>query len=231
MQPPTPQQAGTKAPAQGACPEADAHPYSALPELPALAARAEGRLPAPPDDAACHALWRKYAMLPNVERHSRMVAQIATALATRAAAQGLPVRVEAVRASALLHDLAKTYCLLHGGSHAQLGASWVLAETRNYGIARGVLLHVHWPWAVPEGPGICALPFFVIYADKRVRHDTCVTLEERFEDLIARDGRDGRARDGIRMAHEQALAIERALAAQLGWDLHEDTFDCRRLVQ
>ena len=211
--------------------EAEAHPYSQLPELPELAARAEARLPAPPDDAACFGLWRKYGMLPNVERHSRMVAQIATALATRAAGRGLPVRVDAVRASALLHDLAKTYCLLHGGSHAQLGASWVLAETRNYAIARGVLLHVHWPWAVPAGPGICALPFFVIYADKRVRHDACVTLEERFEDLIARYGRDESARAGIRAAHEQALAIERALAAQLGWDLHEDTFNCRRLVQ
>ncbi len=211
--------------------ESDAHPYSRLPELPELAARAEERLPAPPDDAACFALWHKYGMLPNVERHSHMVAQVATALARRAAARGLPVRVDAVRASALLHDLAKTYCLLHGGSHAQLGASWVLAETRHYAIARGVLLHVHWPWAVPDGSGICALPFFVIYADKRVRHDACVTLEERFEDLLARYGRDERARAGIRAAHEQALAIERALAAQLGWDLHEDTFDCRGLVQ
>ena len=227
MQPPLPPDAAP----QSSCSEADTHPYSRLPELPGLAARAEERLPPPPDDAACFALWRKYGMLPNVERHSRMVARIATALSRRAAARGLPVQVPAVRASALLHDLAKTYCLLHGGSHAQLGASWVLAETRQYAIARGVLLHVHWPWAVPEGPGICALPFFVIYADKRVRHDACVTLEERFEDLLARYGRDERARAGIRMAHEQALAIERALSAQLGRDLHEDTFDCRGLVQ
>ncbi|MDE5879666.1 MAG: HDIG domain-containing protein [Desulfovibrio sp.] len=207
------------------------HPFSHLPELPNLAAQAEAGLPPPPEDAACFALWRKYGMLPNVERHSHMVAHIATALARRAAERGLPVSVETVRASALLHDLAKTYCLFHGGSHAQLGASWALAETRNYALARGVLLHVHWPWAVPEGPGICALPFFVIYADKRVRHDACVTLEERFEDLLARYGRDARAREGIRAAHDQALAIERALAAQLGWKLHEDTFDCRGLVQ
>lgn len=213
------------------CAEADMHPFSRLPELPELAARARGTAPTPPDDAACFALWRKYAMLANVERHSCMVAHIATALARRAAGLGLPVDVATVRASALLHDLAKTYCLLHGGSHAQLGASWALAETRHYGIARGVLLHVHWPWAVPEGPGICALPFFVIYADKRVRHDACVTLEERFEDLLKRYGATRGARDGIRMAHEQALAIERALSAQLGWELHEDTFDCRGLVQ
>lgn len=219
-------------PEQPQCPrpESDAHPFSHLPELPKLTARAAATLPPPPDEAACFALWRKYGMLSNVERHSWMVAHIATTLAQRAALEH-PVQVEAVRASALLHDLAKTYCLRHGGSHAQLGASWVLAETRHYAIARGVLLHVHWPWTIPDGPGICELPFLVIYADKRVRHDTCVTLEERFADLLTRYGRDTRAREGIRMAHEQAIAIERALMAQLGSNLHEDTFDCRRLVQ
>ena len=212
------------------CPKSEGHPFSRLPELPGLAANAAAGLPPPPDDAACLALWRKYAMLPTVERHSHMVAHIATELARRAADLGQPVHVGSVRAAALLHDLAKTYCLLHGGSHAQLGASWVLAETRHYDIARGVLLHVHWPWAVPHGPGICSLPFFVIYADKRVRHDACVTLEERFEDLLTRYGRDAGARDGIRAAHEQAVTIERALSAQLGWKLHEDPFDCRGLV-
>lgn len=216
---------------QRPCPEADAHPYAGLPELPELAAHAEERHPPPPDDAACFALWRKYGMFPNVERHSRMVAHIATALAKRAADLGLPVQVAAVRASGLLHDLAKTYCLLHGGSHAQLGASWALAETRHYDIARGILLHVHWPWKILDGPGICSLPFFVLYADKRVRHDACVTLDERFADLLARYGRNAHARAGIREAHAQTLAIERALEAQLGWKLHEDSFDCRGLVQ
>ena len=32
-------------------------------------------------------------------------------------------------AAGLLHDLAKTYCIRHGGSHAQLGAAWVLEAT------------------------------------------------------------------------------------------------------
>lgn len=216
---------------QCSCPEDNAHPYCCLPELPSLAAQTLKYLPPAPDDAACFALWRKYHMLANVECHSRMVAHIATILSKRAADLGMPVQVEAVRAAGLLHDLAKTYCLLHGGSHAQLGASWVLAETRHYAVARGVLLHVHWPWPLPEGPGICSLPFFIIYADKRVRHDACVSLEERFEDLLARYGRNNKACAGIRSAHEQAIAIELALGAQLGWKLDEDTFDCRRLVQ
>ena len=207
------------------------HPLSGLPELPGLRTAASAPSPPSPDDEACFALWRKYAMLPNVQRHSRLVAHIATALARRAVEKGFAVNVPEVRASALLHDIAKTYCLRHGGSHALLGGAWAVAETRNYTLAQGVMLHVHWPWPLPEGAGICALPFFVIYADKRVRHDACVPLEERYEDLLTRYGRTEAAREGIRCSYEQGKTIERDLSAQLGWALHEDSFDCGRLVQ
>ena len=198
--------------------------------LPQLGLAGRGYLLPPPDDNACELLWQKYEMLPNVQRHSRMVAHIATRLAIRAYERGHAVDVPTVRASALLHDIAKTYCVRYGGSHALLGGAWMVHETGNYDLARGVLLHVHWPWEVPQGPEICALPFFVIYADKRVRHDTCVTLEERYEDLHLRYGSTEAARAGLRASCEQGKTIERALSAQLGWALHEDTFDSGRLV-
>lgn len=182
-----------------------------------------------PDDAACRALWDKYAMLDNVRAHSQAVADVATALAERAAARGFPVSVAAVRASAMLHDIAKSYTIQYGGSHAQLGASWVVTETRNRAIAQGVMLHVFWPWAlVPEE--VCILPIFVIYADKRVRHNCCVTLQERFDDLLVRYGKDERARNNIRVAHEQGKTMETALSARLGWDLNAYTLDSGRLV-
>lgn len=183
-----------------------------------------------PDDEACFALWRKYGMLDNVWRHSLLVAHIATTLAERAAKLGIAVNVPEVRAAALLHDIAKTYCVRHGGSHAQLGGGWAVAETRNYAVAQGVMLHVCWPWPLPDGSGLCSLPFFIIYADKRVRHDQCVTLEERFEDLLTRYGHSEASRQGIRVSFEQGQTIERVLSAQLECGLHEDSFDCGRLV-
>ena len=201
-------------------------PLSALPFLPQLC----GKSGAAPGDAACFALWDKYAMLPNIRRHSLLVAHIATALARMAEALGLPVRAAQVRASALLHDIAKTYCVRYGGSHAQVGAAWTVAETGNYAVAQGVMLHVWWPWSLPQGTDICALPFFVMYADKRVRHDACVTLEERYDDLLQRYGRTEEAREGIRAAYRQGKTIEDALAVLLGWSLHEDSFDSGRLV-
>lgn len=211
------------------------HPLDALPEASlaghaALAAQPDAAVI--PDDEACFALWDKYEMLDNVRAHSLLVAHIATELARRAAAAGRPVHVGAVRASALLHDLAKTYCIRHGGSHAVLGAGWVMAETHNPLIAQGVLLHVHWPWAVPvhEPDRLCSLPFFVIYADKRSMHDRCVPLEERFQDLLERYGKTEKARSGITDSYRQANLIESALEAHLGCHLHEDTFDSGRLV-
>lgn len=203
-----------------------ARPLADLPRLPGLR-RSESLVPT---DTACFALWDKYDMLPNIRRHSTLVAHIATSLAARAAELGFDVNVGEVRAGGLLHDIAKTYCVRHGGSHAQVGAAWTVAETGNYSIAQGVMLHVWWPWPLPEGSAICALPFFVMYADKRVRHDSCVSLEERYDDLLGRYGHSEAAREGIYAAFNQGKNIESALTAQLGWTLNEDSFDCGRLV-
>ena len=170
-------------------------------------------------------------MLANVRKHSLQVANIAAQLAQRARSLGFAVDVATVRASALLHDLAKTWCLKNGGSHALLGASWSAQETRNFRLAQGVALHVHWPWPLPQDASICSLPIFIIYADKRVRHDQAVSLDERFEDLLDRYGKTAEARAGIASSCQQAKEIEKLLSKHLKWNLNENTFDSGRLVQ
>lgn len=202
------------------------HPLAGLPEL-RLPTSRTGTVP---DVAQCHALWDKYLMLDNVRAHSTEVAHLAEALALRAVERGHVVDVAAVRACALLHDIAKTYTITNGGSHAQIGASWVIAETGNHQLAQGVMMHVHWPWTVSEDI-VCSIPFFIIYADKRIMHDRCVPLKDRFEDLLVRYGHTDFARKSIRESYNQGLTIERALSAQLGLDLHAHTLDSGRLVQ
>lgn len=206
-----------------------AHPYAHLPE-PTLAPEAPQS--PPPDEAACEALWDKYAMPPHIRRHCKVVAHIACTLAARALERGFVVNIPQVRAAGLLHDLAKSYNIRYGTGHAHLGASWVVAETRQYAVAQGVMLHVHWPWRLPaeDGARMCTLPFFILYADKRTRHDRCVTLDERFADLQERYGHTEAARAGIEASRQQGLTIERAFETHLGCSLHEDSFDCGRLV-
>ena len=209
-----------------AAPEADIPPTEAA-ALPLVA-----ELPpvdAVPTDAQCRLLWDAYGMLPNIRAHSELVACLATALAELARAAGLAVDVAAVRAAALLHDLAKTYTIRHGGNHCQLGAAWVQEITGNPALAQGVLCHVHWPREIDLAADF--LPLALIYSDKRVKHNQIVTLEARFDDLLVRYGTTDYIRGRIRESFQQAEAIERALAATLGVKIHENTFGCGRLVE
>jgi putative nucleotidyltransferase with HDIG domain len=196
-----------------------------LPEL-ILAPPADGDVP---DEQACRQLWRRFDMLPNVESHSLKVAEVALALAERAVALGGRDVREATRASALLHDIAKTYTIRYGGSHAQLGASWVMTHVGNPLIAQAVFHHVWWPWSLP---GDLALPvFLVFYADKRVKHDSVVDIETRFVDLLDRYGKNEASRAHILAGHEMSRTVERALSAFLEMPLHACTLAGGRLVE
>lgn len=187
------------------------------------------RVSSVPSDAECRMLWDAHGMLPNIRAHSELVACVATALARLAETAGLAVNVAEVRAAALLHDLAKTYTINHGGNHCQLGAAWVQELTGNPALAQGVLCHVSWPHPVDLRTDF--LPLTLIYSDKRVKHNQIVTLETRFEDLLERYGATDYIRTRIHESFQQAEAIERALAETLGMDLHESTFGCGRLVE
>jgi hypothetical protein len=134
-----------------------------------------------------------------------------------------------IRASALLHDIAKTYTIHYGGNHSQLGGAWAQDLTGNPWLAMGIVHHVHWPWNIDVKNYF--LPMAIIYADKRVRHERVVSLEERFEDLYSRYGATEYLRSRLAQSMDQARAIETALSQTLGTNLHEDYFDSGRLVE
>lgn len=193
--------------------------------LPPLTLAAEDHSRPVPDASTCRELWRQYAMLPNIAAHSEQVAAFAEALAVRAVETGKADMRAVTRAAGLLHDIAKSYTVRYGGSHAQLGASWVMTHTANPLIAQAVLHHVWWPWPFP---GDLASPvFFVMYADKRVMHDTVVDLETRFADLINRYG----ASEAVMTGNAHANILETALSAFLEIPLHACTLAGGRLVE
>ncbi|XXJ19128.1 HD domain-containing protein [Desulfovibrio caledoniensis] len=181
-----------------------------------------------PNDAQCAGYWEAFSMLEHVTEHSRMVADVASCLAQRAAEMGLAVDVPTVRASALLHDLAKTYCIRHGGNHSQLGGAWVMELTGNPVIACGVTHHVYWPFALDLARYFT--PLAVLYADKRVNHNRLVSIGDRFEDLIVRYGIPLNLQDSISETKRQALELEQLLCDTLEVDLNACDFDSGRLV-
>jgi hypothetical protein len=203
----------------------------ALPPLPLLqAAKDHPDTVFIPREEDCFALWDRYRMPEHIRRHCRSVADLAAGIARRAGSRGAEVDPRAVYAVGLLHDLAKGYCIVHGGNHAQMGAAWVMRETGNGLLAQGVLFHVHWPWK-EELTDNTLLVMALIYADKRVLHDAYVSLEDRFGDLLSRYGVTDAARVHITSAYEQGKRIEAALSDRLGVRLHEYTAHRGRLVR
>jgi len=164
----------------------------------------------------------------HIRAHSRQVAVVACFLAEEALRQGLHVCLGTVRASALLHDIAKAYSIVHGGSHSQLGGAWVAELTKNPLLAQGVVHHVSWPFAVDVRADF--IPLAVLYADKRVAHDRIVPIESRFDDLLTRYGTTQDIRDRIHTTNRQAKDIENAFGRLLEIDLNAHNFDSGRLV-
>lgn len=195
---------------------------------------ARGRIPT---DEECRAWWDTYGMLDHIKDHSELVAGVATTLAVLAADRGVGITegltrdefVQSVRAAGLLHDLGKTYSITHGGNHSQIGAAWVMDLIRNPRIAQGVVHHVHWPGPLDLDRHF--LPLAIIYADKRVKHDRIVGMQERFADLFERYGHTERSRELITRSFNQGRELEHLLSTFLGENIHEYPFDRRRLVR
>jgi putative nucleotidyltransferase with HDIG domain len=202
---------------------------SPLPTYPLAFTCPVGRDWRAPSDEDCFNAWDRYAMPGHIRAQSLAVAEIATAIAMRGLDLGYAVHVATVRASALLHDLAKDYTIRWGGSHAQLGAAWAMELTGNPVLAQGIAHHVWWPF--PLDVPAFLMPMAVIYADKRVRHTEIVSIEDRFSDLIVRYGHIAQSRENIRANLEQTVELERLLGQHLKVDLHACAFDRGRLVE
>ncbi len=182
-----------------------------------------------PSDEECFGFWDLHAMPEHIRKHSQLVADVATAMARRAEELGATICVQAVRASALLHDLAKAYTIAYGGNHSQIGAAWALELTGNPQVSHGIIHHVHWPFE--QDPERHFLPLAVLYGDKRVRHDSLVSVTERFEDLFKRYGLTEEILGKIRRTMDETLALEQRLNEYLKVDLNACAFDRGRLVQ
>ncbi len=145
-----------------------------------------------PCRATCLALMEQYGMLDNIRRHSLLVARVAETLVHHldvpaSEPHDEAVTIKLVRAGALLHDIAKTRCLDGSCRHAEEGQ--LICEEHGYPeIGRIVGEHVILSSFTPERyrNGIFPAREIVYYADKRVRHDRIVSLQDRLDYIIER---------------------------------------------
>jgi len=155
-------------------------------------------------------LWDRFGMLDNIRAHSDKVRLVALTLADWLAEAGIPLRRRAVEVGALLHDIAKTACLGTERRHDREGQE-ILNGLGYPQLGRLVARHVF----LPPGHPIDEI-MVVNYADKRVKHDQIVNLDERYRYILKRYGhgdpqRIARIANGLR----QAQKVEQTLFAPL----------------
>jgi uncharacterized protein len=169
-------------------------------------------IPIPSHDQ-CLALMDTHAMLPNIREHSFRVMGVARFLGEALAEAGFDLHLPLVTVGALLHDLGKTPCLGTLENHAELGAG--ILEALGYPqVAQVVREHVHLDDTILD-PRPLREAELVNYADKRVLHETVVTLEARFADLMVRYGRTPETLARIRATAARSRALEEKLFAPL----------------
>ena len=178
----------------------------------------------------CARLMEQYRMLPNIRRHSLVVARIAdllvTSLQDRINGQPLPDRQLCI-SGALLHDIAKTPCLDGSCDHAIAGAE--ICHQHGYPeiaaiVEEHVILKDHDPDRYRDG--VFTAREIVYYADKRVRHDEIVNLNERLDYIIKYYGNsDAKRHELIRTNFNQCVQLEALLFSFL--DFSPDQLACK----
>ncbi len=168
-----------------------------------------------PDESICRELMDRCAMLPNIMAHSYRVCQVAAFLGNALSATGNGLDPALIVASSLLHDITKTRSLKTKENHALTGGS--LLEDLGYPqVAEVVRGHVR---LTGDGePGPLREVHIINYADKRVRHDTVVSLEERFVDLMDRYGRTAERRLRLEQMKQTARRLEQRIFRRIAPD-------------
>lgn len=141
-----------------------------------------------PSIKECISLMDAYGMLDNIRSHSFQVARVAEAVMDGLGRENPRHRLpdlDLVRAGALLHDIAKTPCLGNQCNHAKVGRD-ICVEIGYPDIGEIVREHVVlYDFSLDRYQrGDFLAKEIVYYADKRVRHDAVVTLEQRLEYIL-----------------------------------------------
>lgn len=148
---------------------------------------------------------QKYEMLPNIREHSIQVRNVSAALVDHLR-DDVPIDRELVLCGALLHDIAKTRTIETRELRHDLIGGEMLRELDLEPLAVICESHVFLENFQIDGP--LEEREIVFYADKRVKHDVVVSLDERVDDLAKRYGKNDKIKEMIRKNKTFVLRIE-----------------------
>ena len=158
-----------------------------------------------PTKEECLRLLEKFQVPEHIIDHSRKVAEIAVFLGRLLNRQGARLDEGKILAASWLHDIAKMDGLQSGENHSTAGAE-ILKSLGHPEVAEIVRQHVVLDPDTYAGETDEAV--LVHYADKRVKHTVLVSLEERFEDLKERYGKNPVARQWLEDLEKRTRGVE-----------------------
>lgn len=174
-----------------------------------------------PTREECFKLMAEYGMLNHIIDHSIEVARIALFLSVGLNQRGQRIDLGLVEAASLLHDLSKTECFKTKEDHAQAGSR--VLKIRGFERV-GEVVAEHVQLSNRKDTPLVSEEEVVNYADKRVRHDQIVSLEERFSDLQDRYGKDQRAFVQLEQLKKATFEIESKIFSILEIDPNDLQF-------
>jgi uncharacterized protein len=163
-----------------------------------------------PSKQEVYTWWDRYEMLSNIRDHSKVVRDVALLLYDWLVKEGVELSRDAVEIGALVHDIAKSPCLISGALHAQEGGK-IMEELGYPELAFLVANHVILPKGQPLDETMV-----VNYADKRVTHDEIVDLESRYNYIMERYGDgDPERMQRIRLGYARMRQVEETIFSRL----------------
>ncbi len=154
----------------------------------------------------------------NIVEHSKQVTNIALFVGKKLKAKGFEINLDLLGVSALLHDIAKYYCVKTSENHAIVGAKW-LREKGFEKIAKIVSEHGT-SQVLKENPFCCIESKILFYADKRVNSNKIVTIKERFDYLFKKYGVIGEeVQQTLKKCYTKVLELEKELIKENKIDL------------
>ena len=169
-----------------------------------------------PTAAECEAILAQRQGSRAVIRHSRKVAEVAHCIAAALVRTGLALNLDLVHAAALLHDLAKGQA-----DHAAAGAA-ILRAMHDPQVAAIVAAHTDLDFSSAR----LDEKAIVYLADKLVRGEERVTIDQRFQPALDRFRNNSAAFEAatrrMQTAKEVLLAVEARLGAPLAFIAHHE---------
>ena len=153
-------------------------------------------------------------MLENIVAHSIQVCRVGMCLVDHLKFQGSQMDGQLVQAAALLHDITKTRSFETEENHALSGGQ-VLTDFGYREVGDLVRQHVYLDdYSEHQSYSEAVI---INYADKRVRHDRIVPLEERMQYIMERYGSRPEHRQRIQLIWEKTRGLEKQIFSNLSF--------------